>query len=131
MLNFNDGLHTSEYALVVDDNPLMRMLLSSMLMHRGYAVTEVESAESALASLKIRNYDLVMLDIAMPGMSGIELCHLIRDEMGMIDLPVVAYTAHRDVTSVAHMRMAGFNEFLFKPVDAHALDVLLDDVVHH
>lgn len=131
MLNFNDGLHTSEYALVVDDNPLMRMLLSSMLMHRGYAVTEVESAESALDSLKIRNYDLVMLDIAMPGMSGIELCHLIRDEMGMIDLPVVAYTAHRDVTSVAHMRMAGFNEFLFKPVDAHALDVLLDDVVHH
>lgn len=131
MLNLNHGLHTAEYALVVDDNPMMRILLSSMLMRRGYAVTEAENAESALDSLKIRDYDLVMLDIAMPGMSGIELCHLIREEMGKLDLPIVAYTAHRDVTSVAHMRMAGFNEFLFKPVDGRALDSLLDGVVRH
>lgn len=131
MLDVNDALHTSECALVVDNNPMMRIVLSSMLMHRGFAVTEAESAERALVWLRSRNYDLVMLDIAMPGMSGIELCHLIREEMGMLDLPVVAYTAHRDMVSIAHMRMAGFNEFLFKPVDGRALDSLLDGVVHH
>lgn len=116
-------------ALVVDDNSLMRVLLSSMLMQRGFLVTEESSAEAALSRLQETSFDLVVLDIMLSQMSGIELCHSIRDELGLVDLPVLAYTVHADLASVAHMRMAGFNDFLFKPVDGRVLDAVLNDVI--
>lgn len=116
-------------ALVVDDNPLMRVLLSTMLVHRGFAVTEDSSAESALGRLLDRPFDLVVLDIMLSTMSGIDLCHIIREELGLVDLPVVAYTALDDLNSIAHMRMAGFNDILFKPLDGRALDGVLEEVI--
>lgn len=119
---------TSRKALVVDDNALARVLLSSMLMQRGFAVTEDSCAESALDKLAATAFDLVVLDIMLARMSGIELCHIIRDELGLVDLPVLAYTAHGDLASVAHMRMAGFNDFLFKPLDGRVLDCILQEV---
>lgn len=131
MLNLPAMPQISRKALVVDDNPLSRVLLASLLMQRGFAVTEDQSAESALDKLAASSYDLVVLDILLSKMSGIELCHIIRDELGLVDLPVLAYTAHGDLTTVAHMRMAGFNDFLFKPLDARVLDCILDEVVRH
>lgn len=112
-------------ALVVDDNPLMRVVLSSMLIQRGYEVIEETCSETALQRLKEESFDMVMLDIMMFKISGIELCQIIREELDLVDLPVVAYTAHNDVFNVAHMRMAGFSDFLFKPVDGKALDAVL------
>lgn len=120
-------------ALIVDDSALMRMLLASLLKQRGFAVTEYNSAEGALQRLAGSGAppDLLMLDIVMPRMSGIELCHIIRHELGLIELPVVAYTAHDDPATVAHMRMAGFNDFLFKPFNERALDGILEEVIVH
>lgn len=115
-------------ALVVDDNPLLRLVLSSMLMQRGYEVTEESSSETALTRLKNDAFGLVMLDSVMFGMSGIELCHIIREDLGLVDLPVVAYTARTDIFNLAHMRMAGFTDFLFKPVDEKALDGVLREI---
>lgn len=112
-------------ALVVDDNPLLRIVLASMLMRRGYEVTEESCSETALVRLKSDSFGLVMLDLMMFAMSGIELCHIIREELGLVDLPVVAYTAHGDVFNVAHLRLAGFTDILFKPVDEKALDCVL------
>lgn len=116
-------------ALVVDDNPLIRVLLSTMLSQRGFAVTEDSTAESALGRLMDRTFDLVVLDIMLSTMSGIDLCHIIRDELGLVDLPVVACTVLDDLNSIAHMRMAGFNDILFKPLDGRALDGVLEDVI--
>ncbi|RIX48995.1 MAG: response regulator [Rhodocyclales bacterium GT-UBC] len=115
-------------ALVVEDNPVMRVLLSSMLMHRGFSVTEDSRAETALDHLRQGNFDLVMLDIMLFQMSGIELCHLIREDLGLVDLPVIACTSHADPVSVAHMRLAGFNDILPKPVDGEALDKVLREI---
>lgn len=117
--------------LVVEDHALGRVLLASMLLHRGYDVLEVSSAEDALEVLKDEPVDLVMLDIMLTGMSGIDLCQIIREELNMPAMPVVAYTGAYDVTSVAHMRMAGFTEFLFKPIEASALDGVLKAVFKH
>ncbi|MBS1129312.1 MAG: Response regulator receiver [Proteobacteria bacterium] len=128
MPTINTSDQSGRRALVVDDNPLMRVLLSSMLMHRGYQVSEQNCAEAALTKLKEEQFDLVMLDIMMFEMSGIELCQIIREELGLVDLPVVAYTAHGDLVNVAHMRMAGFTDFLFKPVEARKLDSVLQEI---
>ncbi|WP_412478077.1 response regulator [Azonexus sp. IMCC34839] len=109
-------------ALVVEDNSLFRVVLSSMLIQRGFSVIEEKSAEQALNHLRTTPIDLVLLDIMMPGMSGIELCHQIREELELEDIPVIAYTAHSDMFNVAHMRMAGFNDILTKPISAEALE---------
>lgn len=114
--------------LVVDDNSLMRIVLSSLLIHRGYQVVEESSSETALVRLKDEDFDLVILDIMMFKISGIDLCQIIREDLGLVDLPVVAYTANADIANVAHMRMAGFTDFLFKPVDGKALDTVLQEL---
>lgn len=116
-------------ALIVEDNPLGRVLLSSLLMRRGFEVVEVASAEEGLAYLRESPADLVMLDLRLGGMSGVELCHIIREELDLVDLPVIAYTGSHDLASVAHMRLAGFNDILFKPVDAAALDSVLGEAL--
>jgi len=131
MLNMQANAPVARRALVVEDNPLMRLLVSSMLMQRGFAVTEQSSAETALEQLMENPFDLVVLDIMLSRMSGIDLCHIIRDELGLVDLPVFAYTALNDLNSIAHMRMAGFNDILYKPLDGHALDSALEEVVLH
>lgn len=94
-------------------------------------MTEYNCAEDALGRLAENGspLDLLMLDIVMPHMSGIELCHIIRNQLGLLDLPVVAYTAHDDPATIAHMRMAGFNNFLFKPFKERALDGILEEVI--
>jgi CheY-like chemotaxis protein len=113
-------------ALVVDDDHVMRYQLVAMLINEGFEVHEAEHAEGALAQLHEHNYDLVMLDYAMPGMNGGDLCQLIRYDLDLAEMPVIAYTAHGDVTSVATMRLAGFNDFLFKPVNYRRLEQVLD-----
>ncbi len=112
-------------ALVVEDNALFRVVISSMLMQRGFSVIEEKTAEQAVSHLRDGNIDLVLLDIMMPGMSGIELCHQIREELQLVDLPVVACTAHAEMFNLAHMRMAGFSEILTKPISVEALERVL------
>lgn len=131
MLNHQTHIPAIHQALIVDDSALMRMLLASVLKQRGFAVTEYNCAEDALGRLAENGspLDLLMLDIVMPHMSGIELCHIIRNQLGLLDLTVVAYTAHDDPATIAHMRMAGFNNFLFKPFKERALDGILEEVI--
>lgn len=124
-----EKLPSPKRALVFDDNALVRMILASMLMKRGFEVIEFPSAEAALEYLREAPAELVMLDVMLTGMSGIELCQIIREDLKLVDLPVVAYTGAHDVTSVALMRMAGFNDFLFKPVDGTTLDNVLREVL--
>ncbi len=119
---------TQRRVLVVEDHALGRVLLASMLLHRGYAVIEVASAEEALPILREQTVDLVMLDILLTGMSGIDLCQIIRNELNLSTLPVVAYTGAYDVSSVADMRRAGFTDFLPKPIEAGALESVLQGI---
>lgn len=113
-------------ALVVDDDHVMRYQLVAMLIHEGFEVHEAENAKNALAQLREHSYDLMMLDYAMPGMNGGDLCQVVRYDLDLAEMPVIAYTAHGDVTSVAIMRLAGFNDFLFKPVNYRRLEQVLD-----
>lgn len=115
----------ARHVLIVDDNALMRMILASMLIQRGFDVTETATAEDGLAIIQQKPIDLLMLDIMLTGMSGIELCHILREDPAMVNLPVVAFTAGHQVERIAHLRLAGFNEFLFKPVDTLSLDTVL------
>jgi len=103
--------------LVVDDDPANRDMLARRLQRRGHTVAAAESGEAALAMLKARRFDLVLLDVMMPGISGLEVLEALRRDTAMADLPVIMATA-RDGSedTVAALRL-GANDYVTKPLD--------------
>lgn len=112
-------------ALVVDDNFAFRTLAAAYLQRSGFAVREAIDGEQALKWLRSASFDLVLLDIHMPGMQGDDLCRHIRSELGLRDLPIIAYTADGLGTSIEIVREAGFDDLLMKPVNRSRLDQIL------
>lgn len=111
--------------LVVDDNFPYRSLAMAMLQARGIPVDGAEDADEALIRLQARPYALVLLDINMPGMSGNDLCRMMRRQLGMTTVPIIAYTADGLGTTPEAALAAGFDGVLLKPLAAARLDQLL------
>ena len=84
----------SRRVLVVDDIPSNRMVARTMLELQVWTVMTESDGPEALDTLAKAQCDLVLLDISMPGMSGIEVCQNIRANVALAALPVIAYTAH-------------------------------------
>jgi CheY-like chemotaxis protein len=103
-------------ALVVDDNQLNSGLAGHMLKRLGWRSACAASGEEALRMLAEQHFDLVLLDLRMPAMSGEEVCRRIRSDLGNTSLPVVAYTAHGMPEERSRMLQAGFNGLLIKPI---------------
>lgn len=119
------GAQGDHLALVVDDNFAYRTLASAYLQRSGFAVREAVDAEQALKWLRSATFDLMLLDINMPGMPGDELCRHIRSELGLRDLPIIAYTADGLRASIEVVREAGFDDLLMKPVNRARLEQIL------
>lgn len=119
------GDGATHLALVVDDNFAFRTLAAAYLQRSGFSVREAFDSVQALDWLREEHFDLVLLDIHMPGMPGDELCRAIRDELGLRDLPVIAYTADGLGTSLEIVREAGFDDLLMKPVSRARLERIL------
>jgi len=102
--------------LAVDDSPINLTLAIALLAGRGVDVTGVSSAAEALRLLDQRPFDLVLMDIEMPGMSGIEATRRIRESTGKnASLPVIAVTAHALPKKRQEVMEAGMNDLLAKP----------------
>jgi two-component system response regulator HydG len=113
--------------LVVDDEASARSGLEKLLQHEGYTVETAEDGKSALALASEHPPDVVVSDLKMPGMDGIELLGKLHEQDK--DLPVIVATAFGDVaTAVAAMR-AGAEDYLTKPIDFDALVVSLERAI--
>ncbi len=110
--------------LVVDDEEPLRKALTRFLTTRGFAVTEAESGDKALKLLEQDSYELMLSDIRMPGMSGIDLVSEALDQDP--DLAIVMLSALTDATSAALCMQRGALDYLTKPIElsdlAHAVD---------
>jgi signal transduction histidine kinase len=102
--------------LVVDDNPLARRSLRGMLERSHYLVETVEGGEEALALLEDFRPDLVLLDIQMPGMDGLEVCRRIRERPNGGLLPIIFLTGDERPDIHAQAFQAKGDDFLRKPV---------------
>ena len=108
--------------LVVDDDLTLRMLLRDLLENK-YEVVEAKDGETALASVSERVPDLVILDIMMPGLDGIEVLKELRKDYSANDLPVILLTAASDDDTTWQGWTSGVSVFLPKPFDSdHLLD---------
>jgi signal transduction histidine kinase len=113
----------SGIVLIVDDEEKNRMLLKDSLEVRGYQTIEACTGEEALDLLPQSNADVLLLDLMMPGIDGMEVCKRIRSTTGGGQLPILILTAAMDRTSRLKCIEAGANDFLTKPIDLP--DVLL------
>ncbi|MFH0902926.1 MAG: response regulator, partial [Pseudomonadota bacterium] len=106
-----------ERILVVDDNPLNRELASAQLATAGYHVDAVTSGQEALELLGRETFDLVLLDILMPGMDGFETCERIRQMPDGRDLSIVFLTGLTDAYIHDQALQIGVDDFLSKPIN--------------
>ena len=115
------GLHV----LLAEDNPINAMLTRELLKRRGHNVSEVTSGEAALKAMEQGRFDLVLTDIHMPGMDGIEATQAIsalEARYARSRTPIVALTADALETGRRACQDAGMDGFLTKPVDPTELD---------
>ena len=103
--------------LVVDDNELNRDMLSRRLRTRGYEVALAEDGPRALAAIEAESFDLVILDIMMPGMSGIDVLRSVRAKRSRDELPIVMATARDAADDVIEALEAGASDYVTKPLD--------------
>jgi len=102
--------------LVVDDNPLNLTVATNMLTNEGAEVVAVKSAATALKRVAEQSFDLVLLDLEMPNMSGIEAAQKLRQlKGGKGDIPIIALTAHAFPEKRQEVIEAGMNDLLAKP----------------
>src|SRR5690606_14669218 len=103
--------------LVVDDNLTNQVLIRGLLLRQGCEITIAERGEAALERIAGGQFDLVLLDVEMPGMDGFETARRIREqETGTDHIPIFALTARADADWPARCLAAGMDGFLTKPL---------------
>lgn len=113
-------------ALVVDDNQLNSRLVATFLKRLGWQSRSVDSGDAALAVLASERFDMVLLDLRMPNLSGEQVCRRIREQLGLDRLPVIAYTAHSMPEEKQRMLASGFSGLLIKPISFHDVKEVCD-----
>ncbi len=115
--------------LVVDDSSLMRGFAKSSLKQlKLNNVTEAEDGVEALAELKKEKYDLILSDLFMPNMDGLELLKAVRNDRDLKNIPFIIMTIEEKKGSLKEALEAGLNDYLIKPVTANALSKKLSKV---
>src|SRR5512143_2893643 len=114
-------MRTPPRILIFDDNPETVDILRTRLVHDGYEIVTARDGEEALATARETQPDLVLLDIMMPGMDGIEVCRRLRADRSLPFMPIIMVTAKSDSKDVVAGLEAGGDEYLTKPVDHAAL----------
>lgn len=108
---------TGANLLLADDDPVMRELAAAKLAEAGYCAFTAENGEEALEKIRAGKIDLIISDIEMPVMDGIELIRSIRGEKQIADTPIIAITASDDPKIVDRIFAEGATSFLAKPIN--------------
>jgi len=113
--------------LVVDDELSIRISLSELLRRDGHMVDVAENAGPGLEMLKAQSFDLLIVDIKMPGMDGLEMLKLVREEDP--DVPVVMMTAYGSIDSAVKAMKLGAVDYVVKPFDPMEIGILIKRIL--
>ena len=113
--------------LIVDDNPVNLKLASEVLECEGYDVDRAIDAEAAQQLLAQRTPDLILMDIALPGMDGLALTRLIKSDESLCNIPVIAMTAFAMKGDEERTREAGCDGYIAKPIDIRSFAITVAD----
>jgi DNA-binding NtrC family response regulator len=112
-------MSTAARILIVEDEPNVRLVFRTALESTACTLSTAEDGETALRWLKQSPFDLVLLDLQMPGLNGIEVLRRLRDTGNVV--PVVIITAHGSISDAVQAMKLGAVDFLTKPVMPEAL----------
>jgi two-component system NtrC family response regulator len=115
--------------LVVDDDENLRWVLQTQLEEMGYTVSTAGDGAEALGAVQKEPASLVLTDLKMPGLSGMELLHRLRSECP--EVPVVIMTAFGTIQSAVEAMRAGAYDYLTKPIDYEELGLVVDRALEH
>lgn len=115
----------NEPILVVDDNPLNLKLARLLLSMEGYQVRTAETATAALAVLETFHPRMILMDVQLPGMDGLELTRRLRADPSFDDVIILAVTAFAMAADEQKAREAGCDGFVSKPLDTRSLPELV------
>lgn len=110
--------------LLVEDTPIIQIVHKRMLENLGYHVELVDCAEKALYKISETTYDVILMDISLPGMNGIDAAIEIRRRENQ-NLPIIALTAFSDEKNYQDCKNAGINAFVTKPISQEKLKNLI------
>lgn len=107
--------------LIVDDNPANMKLVRVLLSGEGYAVRTALDAKEALAELKTSKPNLILMDIQLPGMDGLELTRKLKSDPATQDIKIVGLTAYAMRGDQERILAAGCDGYIPKPIDTRTL----------
>jgi CheY-like chemotaxis protein len=116
----------AETILIVDDNAMNLKLIQVLLKAEGYDVHAATDAEEALILLKTLTPRLILMDIQLPGMDGLELTRRLKASPAYRGIVIVALTAYAMKGDQARMLAAGFDGYIAKPIDTRSLQGLVN-----
>ena len=122
-------MSSSSRVLVVDDVPTNRSVLKSLLVKPDCEVFEAEHGEQALEVIQKIDLDLVVLDVVMPGMDGIEVLGHIRKNFTSAELPVLMLTVKDDIDEVVRALELGANDYVTRPIDYSVLVARINTLI--
>jgi two-component system, cell cycle response regulator DivK len=114
------GLGEGKLVLIVEDNEMNLKLARDVLRFHGFATVEATTGEAGVALAREHDPDLVLMDIALPGIDGVEATRRLRLEAPPMDVPIVALTASVMQSDRARFEEAGFDGLIPKPIDVLA-----------
>jgi len=103
--------------LIVDDNEMNRDMLARRLARKGYVIGLAENAQDLLQRVKQDVVDLVLLDIEMPDISGLDALKALREQYSPAELPIIMVTAKTQSEDIVRALDLGANDYLTKPID--------------
>ena len=114
------------HILVVDDDDKIRSLIKQFLSEKGFIVSSAENAEKAKAKIEFFNFNLIILDVMMPGQSGYELTKELKESK---NIPIILLTAKGEVENRIHGLELGADDYLGKPFDPKELLLRVNNVI--
>jgi DNA-binding NtrC family response regulator len=115
--------------LLVDDEPVFVDTMSKVLKARGYGVGATAGGVAALEELRFNRYDVVVLDLRMPGMDGIETLERIRKQDPL--LPVILLSGHADMSKAVEAMQHGAVDYMLKPAPVDKLCERIRSAIEH
>jgi two-component system, cell cycle response regulator DivK len=110
------GASARRSVLIVEDNPLNMKLFSAMIASQGYDVLQAIDGPGGLDMARQQHPDLIIMDIQLPGMSGLEVTHSLKAEADTRDIPVIATTAYALRGDEEKIRASGCDGYMAKPI---------------
>jgi CheY-like chemotaxis protein len=114
--------------LLVEDNPVNRRLAVFLLRSQGYQVREATTAQEAFEILEKERLDLIVMDIQLPGMDGLEITRKLKEKPATADIPVIAVTSYAMKGDREKALAAGCVGYVTKPIDKK---IFIDEVAAH